>query len=73
MLSMHELSLSLPEPMLSLSMTILAKSSDLDKMIRLNSGAYRLTLCYSLQGSEWDVEQTRDLLVLIIKPNLAFR
>ena len=48
MLSMHELSLSMPEPMLSLSMTILAKSSDLGQMICLNSDAYHLTLCYSL-------------------------
>ena len=37
MLSMHELSLSMPEPMFSLSMTILAKSSDLGQMICLNS------------------------------------
>ena len=49
MLSMHELSLSMPEPMLSLSMTILAKSSDLGQMICLNSDAYHLTLCYSLR------------------------
>ena len=32
-LSMHELSLSMPEPMLSLSMTILPKSSDLGQRI----------------------------------------
>ena len=37
MLSMHELSLSMPEPMLSLSMTILVQSSDLGQMICLNS------------------------------------
>ena len=48
MLSMHELSLSVPEPMLSLSMTILAKSFDLGQMICVNSDAYDLTLCYIL-------------------------
>ena len=40
MLSMHELSLSMPEPMLSLSMTILAKSSDLGQMKILKSADF---------------------------------
>ena len=37
---MHELSLSMPEPMLSLSMTILAKSSDLGQMKSLGADAF---------------------------------
>ena len=37
MLSMHELSLSMPEPMLSLSMIILAESSDMGQVICFNS------------------------------------
>ena len=37
-----------PEPMLSLSMTILAKSSNLGQMIIIWLEAYHLTLCYSL-------------------------
>ena len=41
MLSMHELSLSMPEPMLSLSMTILAKSSDLGQMKSFEADAYQ--------------------------------
>ena len=43
MLSMHELSLSMLEPMSSLGMTILAKSSDLGQMKSLGPDAYHLT------------------------------
>ena len=48
MLSMHELTLSMLERMLSLSMTILAKSFDLGQMICLNLEDYHPSLCYSL-------------------------
>ena len=40
----------MPEQMLSLSMTSLAKLSELGQMIYLDSDAYHLTLCYSLKA-----------------------
>ena len=63
MLSMHDLSLSMPEPMLSLSMTILAKSSDLGQMKSLDADAYHLTLRISLHCvAIWERSKQRKVL-----------
>ena len=48
MLSMQEMSLSMLEPMLNLSMAILVKLVDLHEMYYLNSNGYHSTLCYSV-------------------------